>query len=171
MKNITMKSAQLITDSYKNYHHSVYLYIFNKIGNKEDAEDLAQDVYLRLMDYKQILCIDTVKYFIFTIARNLVNDYLRHYYKKQEVTSYIYEHAVTDTNETENRVIANDLAACERHKLSLLPPQRRIIYAMSRFEHKSITTISTELNLSSRTVENHLFISRKEVREYIRQCI
>lgn len=171
MKNIAVKSTQLIADSYRNYQHSVYLYIYYKIGNKEEAEDLAQDVYLRLIDYKQMLCADTVKYFIFTIARNLVNDYLRHYYKKQEINSYLYERAITYTNETESSVIANDLAACEKYRLSMLPSRRRVIYAMSRFDNKSVSDISMELNLSHRTVENHLFISRKEVREYIRQCI
>lgn len=171
MKNIILKSTQLIEDSYMNYHRSVYLYIYYKIGNKEEAEDLSQDVFVRLMDYDRMLCAETIKFFIFTIARNLLNDYLRHYYKKQEVTSYMYEHTVTHSDDTENQIIANDLAACEKYKLSLLPPQRRTIYAMSRFGDKSISDISRELNLSCRTVENHLFISRKEVRTFIRQCI
>ena len=112
MKNISMKSIQLIKDSYTNYHHSVYLYLYYKIGHKEEAEDLAQDVYVRLMDYDRMLCAETIKYFIFTIARNLVTDYLRRYYKRQEVTSYLYEHAVTYTNETEARVVADDLMQC-----------------------------------------------------------
>ena len=90
MKNISMKSTQLIEDSYTNYHHSVYLYIYYRIAHKEEAEDLAQDVYVRLMDYDRMLCAETIKYFIFTIARNLVTDYLRRYYKRQEVTSYLY---------------------------------------------------------------------------------
>lgn len=162
---------QLIVDSYKDYHRSVYLYIYYKVYCKEDAEDLAQDVFIRLLEYKQMLRTDTVKYFIFTIARNLVNDYLRRYYKKQEVWSYMYEHTVTYTNETENKIIADDLAVCEKRKLKQLPPQRRIIYTMNRFEEKPIADISLELNLASRTVENHLFIGRKEIREYIRQCI
>ena len=148
MKNISMKSIQLIKDSYANYHHSVYLYLYYKIGHKEEAEDLAQDVYVRLMDYDRMLCAETIKYFIFTIARNLVTDYLRRYYKRQEVTSYLYEHAVTYTNETEARVVADDLEA-----------------------DKSISDISEELNLSHRTVENHLRIGRHEVREFIKQCI
>ena len=42
---------------------------------------------------------------------------------------------------------------------------------MNRFQGKSSEDIAEELNLSRRTVENHLFISRKEVREFIRQCI
>jgi DNA-directed RNA polymerase specialized sigma24 family protein len=138
MKNISMKSTQLIEDSYTNYHHSVYLYIYYRIAHKEEAEDLAQDVYVRLMDYDRMLCAETIKYFIFTIARNLVTDYLRRYYKRQEVTSYLYEHTVAYTNETELRVVANDLEACEKYRLSLLPPRRRTIYAMSRFEDKNI---------------------------------
>ena len=103
---------------------------------------------------------DTVKFFIYTISRNLVNDYLRRHYKKQEITSYIYDHATTCTNETENQIVANDLLE-----------QRRKIYIMSRFEDKSSSEISAKLNLSRRTVENHLFISRKEIREYMKQCI
>lgn len=171
MKNRTMNSTHLIADSYTSYHRSVYLFIYYKIRDREEAEDLAQDVFLRLIDYKPMLCADTMKYFIFTIARNLVNDYLRHQYKKQEVTSYIYERALTYTHETESQIVADDLATHEKRKLGLLPPQRRTIYAMSRFEDKSISDISSELNLSSRTVENHLFISRKEIREYMKQCV
>ena len=109
MENPTMTSTQLVADSYASYHRSVYLYIYYRINSKEEAEDLSQDVFLRLMDYKKMLRPDTVKYFIHTIARNLVNDYLRRHYKKQEITSYMYEHAVTYTNETESQIIAKDL--------------------------------------------------------------
>lgn len=42
---------------------------------------------------------------------------------------------------------------------------------MNRFMDMSADDISKKLCLSKRTVENHLFISRKEVREYIKQCI
>ena len=162
MENCMMTSPQLIADSYERYHFSVYLYIYNKVNNKEEAEDLSQDVFVRLMDYKRMLRPDTVKFFIYTISRNLVNDYLRRYYKKQEITSYMYDRAEVSHNEVES---------CEKRRIELLPSQRRKIYVMNRFEDKSVTDISEELNISRRTVENHLFISRKEVREYLKQCI
>ena len=114
---------------------------------------------------------DTVKFFIFTIARNLLNDYLRRYYKKQEITSYIYDHAITYTNETESLIIAKEISLLEKNKLEMLSDQRKKVYAMNRFEDKSISEISIELSISPRTVENHLFISRKVVRDFIRQCI
>ena len=171
MENIDMSSVQLISDSNKNYHRSVYLYILYKIRKDEDAKDLSQDVFLRLMDYKQMLRPETIKHFIFSICRNLVIDYLRRHYKMQEITSYFLDQIPTSINDVESQIIANDISTCEQERVLRLPMQRRKIYVMSRFRHKSSAYISACLGLSVRTVENHLFVSRKEIREYIQQCI
>jgi len=164
-------SIHLIEDSYKKYQRSVFLYIYYKIGNKEEAEDLVQDVFVRLIGYQQMLRVDTIKHFIFTISRNLLYDYFRHHYKRLEVTSYIYDQRETCTNETEEQVITRDLLLLEKKKVAQLSEQRRKVYMMTRFENKTLPEVSRILNLSSRTVENHLFASRKMIREYIRQCI
>lgn len=164
-------NVQLIEDAYKEYRQSVASYIYYKTGKKEASEDLAQDVFLKLMDYRQIVCADTIKSFIFVIARNLANDYLRHFYVRQEVTSYIYDNQPSCTYVVEEQVVANDMQALERERVARLPEQRRKIYLLARFEGKEVSEIARQLNLSSRTVGNHLYISRKEVREYIRKCI
>ena len=171
MENIDMSSAQLITDSYQNYHRSVYLYIVYKIGKDEDAKDLAQDVFVRLLDYKQMLRPDTVKYFLFTIARNIVTDYLRRYYKKQEVNNYIYDMIPSFTNETEEKIIADDLCKTEQRILAAFPVQRRTVYALSRYEEKDTEEIANMLNLSQRTVDYHLFLGRRDMRRYMKNCI
>lgn len=114
---------------------------------------------------------DTLKYFLFTIVRNLLNDYLRRYYKRQEIDRYLYDTLPVTTVEPESRIVADELRRLESQRVSALPEQRRKVYIMSRFQDKPADDIAEELNLSKRTVENHLFISRKEVREFIRQCI
>lgn len=171
MENAALTSTQLIADSYKSYHRSVYLYIYYKIDKSEEAKDLSHDVFLRLMDYKQMLRPDTVKYFIFAICRNLVTDYLRRYYKTQEIVSYFLDQTPTYTDDVESQIIANDLLSCEWKRANQLPEQRRKVYIMNRFGHQSSVLIAGQLGISCRTVQNHLLISRKEIREYIQQCI
>lgn len=164
-------SDNIITRSYEEYHQVILNYITYRIAHRYEAEDLTQDVFVRLMDYKQMLRPDTVKYFLFTIARNIVIDYIRRYYKKQEIDGYLYDTMSASTNETEEKIIGDDLMAMERMRLATMPKQRRLIYTLNRFEGKASPEIAGELNLSCRTVENHLLIGRRDMREFFRNCI
>lgn len=171
MKDLTHTSNELIARIFMDYRQSVFFYVYKRIGKKEDSEDLVQDAYLRLLEYRTMLRPDTVKYFLFTIVRNLVIDYFRRFYKRQEVVDFLQEFSQTKTMESDSPVIIKDLQKQEWNRVRLLPRQRRKIYVMNRFEGKNLSEIASELHLSQRTVENHLFISRKEVRMYMKQCI
>lgn len=172
MEKTSNTSKCIITCAYNEYHSIILSYITYRINyNRCDAEDLTQDVFLRLLDYKKMLHEDTVKSFLFTIARNVVTDYLRRYYKKQEITTYIYDHAVNCSNETEQSLYAKELLSLEREKLQSFPTQRKTVYLLSRLHDKTTADIAKELNLSKRTVENHLMKGRKIMRTYIRQCV
>ena len=155
METIANTYDDIITRSYEEYYQVILTYITYRITHRYEAEDLTQDVFVRLLDYKQMLRPDTVKYFLFTIARNIVIDYIRRYY----------------TNETEEKIIGDDLMTMERTRLAAMPEQRRLIYTLNRFENKTSSEIANELNLSCRTVENHLFLGRREMREFFRNCI
>ena len=171
MENRIKLSDRLITEYYEEYRQSVFFYICRRIENRSDAEDLTQDAFLRLLEYRMMIRRDTLKYFIFTIVRNLLNDYLRRYYKRQEIDRYLYDTLPVTTVEPESRMVADELRRLESRRVSALPEQRRKVYIMSRFQDKPAEDIAEELKLSQRTVENHLFISRREVREFIRRCI
>ena len=171
MQTSTLVSNLLITEAYAAYRILGINYVYSRTNEYMLAEDLVQDAFVRLMGYKQIICKDTVQGMFFTVLRNLLFDYLRRHYKQQEVTTYLYDHTATCTNESESLVVAADLEEHERMRLEKLPEKRRTVYMMSRFEDKSAGDIAQELNLSLRTVETHLYIIRKEIREYMRQCI
>ena len=171
METTINSSDNIITRSYEEYHQVILNYITYRITHRYEAEDLTQDVFVRLLDYKQMLRPDTVKYFLFTIARNIVTDYIRRYYKKQEIDSYLYDFTATSTNETEENIIVSNLMEMEQMRLEAMPEQRRLVYALNRLEDKRSPEIATELNLSCRTVENHLFLGRRYMRNFFRSCI
>lgn len=171
MKEQNETFDRLIAEAYVRYRDQVFRFIRFRINEEEEAEDLTQDVFVRLMDCGQLLCEQTINSFIFTIARNLVTDHLRRHYKWQEISSYMYENRETCAVAADAPVVAKDLAACERRCLRLLPPKRSAVYRMVRYEDKSPEEVALELHLSRRTVENHIFTGRKQVRNYMRRCI
>ena len=142
METTAYTSDNIITRSYEEYHQVILNYITYRITHRYEAEDLTQDVFVRLLDYK-----------------------------KQEIDSYLYDFTATSTNETEENIIVSNLMEMEQMRLEAMPEQRRLVYALNRFEDKSSPEIATELNLSCRTVENHLFLGRRDMRNFFRSCI
>ncbi len=163
-----------IDKCYREYHQSIKSYITYKLSDADIAEDLTQDVFLHLMECGQMVRMQTARNMLYTIARNLVIDYLRRYYsrysRQQTMDATMLENRAA-TISVESLVAAADIARHEQARMQLLPPQRRKIYNMVRFEEKNVPEVAQELSLSVRTVENHLAIGRREVREYIRKCI
>lgn len=171
MENIFTLSNHSVEDAYKRYACSIYFYIYYKVDDEELAHDLVQDTFLRLLSYRGEICFHTVKNLLYIIARNLVNDYLRRYYRGQELIIDVYKYTDLEVCEMESSLYTEEILMCEREAVSQLPTQRRRVYELIRFEEENTSEIAMRLNLSVRTVENHLRMGREYVREYIRKCI
>ena len=159
----------LIAGVYEDMHEEIRRYIAIRIKDDDEAKDLCQDVFLRLFDY-DILAKETIRRFVYTIARNIVIDHLRHHAMKQTYTSYIYARASRTFTHPTNQIIADDLGRHEQLHVAHLPEQRRKVYVMTRYEDKTSAEIAQIMNLEIRTVENHLFLARKEVRKMMAAC-
>ena len=51
METTAYTSDNIITRSYEEYHQVILNYITYRIAHRYEAEDLTQDVFVRLMDY------------------------------------------------------------------------------------------------------------------------
>lgn len=170
MKNQANRN-DILTRSYVDYRRQVLVFISSRINSEEDAENLTQDVWLRLLEYDKEISEDSVLSLIYTVASNLVNDYLRRLYRSRAVFDELRGTACEADFSGESAVVARDFARLERNRVECLPPQRRIIYIMSRYEDKSVEDIAGELSLSFRTVENHLRMGRRDVRTCLAEAI
>lgn len=164
-------TVQFLTETYTTYRPLVVRYIYRKLNGCMETEDLVQDAFLRLLEYRSMLRPETVRSFLYTIVRNLVTDYLRRHYKKQEVMACMLEGISTSVSDVEDTVIAKDLLRQEKMRSGQLSSKVRMVYCKSRFEEKTTLEIAEELNIPKRTVEGYLLTGRKIVRDYMRQCI
>lgn len=164
-------TVQFLTEVYVTYRPLVLRYITGKLNGCPEAEDLVQDAFLRLLEYRSMLRPETVRSFLYTIVRNLVTDYLRRHYMKQEVMACMQERLSVSVVDTESQIIVKDICRQELFVLQQLPFKTRAVYYKSRFDEKSALEIAIDLDIPKRTVEGYLLKGRKVVREYIKQCI
>lgn len=172
MESIKTLKSDLIENSYKEFRQPLYIYICKAVKNDDEAEDMVQDVFLKLIEYNDMLRQDTVRYFIFTIAKNLILDYHRKRLVVNDYNSYYsYSYNESTVDDTSSNTIVKDILRMERKFVSELPRQRRKVYELVRYEEKTVSDISSEMSLSIKTIENHLLLGRKYVRECLGKCI
>lgn len=148
-----------IQELYEKYYSVVYKYFRKKIG-ENDAEDLTQQTFIKLLTW--ISTIDKMyspKSLVFTVANSVLCDYLR---KKQiienaiSIVSFDELLNVTDnydfTNEIEYSSYFNKLSECEKHIVEL------------KVEGYNSTEIGKKLNLTSSTVRTYLEKIRKKLK-------
>lgn len=168
MKTQPAAKAISVESLFLQHSERIFNYIRSRIENYEDAENLAQDVWIKLLESKVEITADTALSYIYKVATNLINDYLRRLYVRIEAReeverSYSERSSISPAQE----FMAREIALMEARRVECLPAQRRIIYKMSRFDEMAVADIAESLSLSFRTVENHLRLGRRDVRNFI----
>ena len=164
MANLNQSNHEAIELFYK-HSEKLQRYVRSRINSEEDAEDLVQDVFLRLLEYPGEIVAQSAGNLAFSIASHVVNDYLRHQYVKTSVHSNISATQTGISNETENAVVGRDMQRFERRHLNAMPAQRRLIYIMRIHQGKTTKEIADALHISPRTAENHFYIGIRQMRQ------
>ncbi|MCE7056249.1 sigma-70 family RNA polymerase sigma factor [Algoriphagus sp. AGSA1] len=156
---------------FKNLYELFSVKVYNitrKMGlGHEDAEGVVQEVFLKIWKNRAKLDPElSINAYIFAILRSRVINQL----KKQARFFAFQEYQIPLLQQVTNFSADSDLIYAEFHNLSLeliekLPPAQRQIFKLRHLENKSVAEISEALNLSRRTVENHIFRSTKLFKE------
>ena len=154
----------IIKRAFIQYRQWLVNYVCKRVGDYADAEDIVQDAFVRLMELQVGVREESVRALLFTTCHHLVLDRLRRRVLAERTNIYMYAYAEMAVENTEQSLRVKELKEQERCAISMMPPKRREVYCLARFEGRNIDEIAANLNVSRRTVEAHLFAGRKEVR-------
>ncbi len=165
-EDIAGRNSLLVEDIYTQMYDAVRLYILRRIGldRGEDAEDLAQDTFVQLLAGTAELDRERLPRLVYTVARNKVIDYLRHHAYIRAARDYFSQRGEALSTSTEEQVALSELEHAEQRCLQAMPEhaaQAFILYVHHAF---SVKDISERCSISPRTVENHIFRARRELR-------
>lgn len=149
----------------------VFHYCKKLVHRQEDAEELLQDIFLKIWQYRgKIDSTKNFEVFLFTVARNHIINFAR-----KRVSYCLTE---TGSLEAYDRPAENDVYVFNTEALykqyhqvmSRLSARNRQVFVLSREQGLSNKEIARDLGISVRTVESHISsairLLRKELKDH-----
>lgn len=142
------------------------------LKQEEDAEDVAQDVFLKLWTQPELWQDkERADSYIYQMTKNMILNRFRHMQVEQEYQNAAAAEELlaecTDENETLNPLYYKEAQILIQLTLESIPEKRRNIFKLSRFGHLSNKEIAERLNLSVRTVERQIYLVLLELKKKI----
>jgi len=157
---------------YKDYWKKVYVICYGKTANREVSEEMVQDIFISLWNRRNELIItSSIEHYLIKSAKLKVIDYYRTLASAKHkilVDCDLCEHPefnekCLEHNESIHKFLEQDLEITIKN----LPCQCQKVYRLSREEQMSISEIAENLNISPKTVKNHLTKALNFIREKI----
>lgn len=142
---------------FSKYSNRLYQFSLSYLKSEADAEEIVQDVFLKLWEKKQEIKTGvSFQAYLFTISLNFIK---RHFNRKARADRYKHElaiHFFDASEQTESSVTYQDLLMKLEILIDQLPEKRRQIFIERRQHDKPVKQIAEELGISPKTVENQL---------------
>ena len=168
---MTLRQDEFIALAYCRLSAPLKGYVVKRIGNPDDAEDIVQDVFESLLKPGLLISEQTLTKYAYTIAHNLVVDWMRRHACSAKAQDFFAAYSPRSVEDAECRANVNDIAAVEMKVLQKAGEKGARVYMMAVHEGISARDIASSQGMSGRTVENHIFRTRKKVREALKEAL
>ncbi|MDH4445057.1 MAG: sigma-70 family RNA polymerase sigma factor [Akkermansiaceae bacterium] len=142
------------------------------LGNPSEAEDIAQQVFLRIWrNAKRYRPDAKFTTYLYTITRNLVFNETRRRSRKKEVSANELEEnsnqliAASSDRQPDSELLQVELQRAVDAAIAGLPEAQRMAVVLRRYEQLPYEEIAKVLNLSVSAVKSLLFRARTTLRE------
>jgi RNA polymerase sigma factor (sigma-70 family) len=151
--------AEIVERLFTAHRGALLAYLKRLLASAEDAEEIVQETYIRLLKFEDIEQLDhQVRRFLFRIATNLARDRFRQRKARAHDAHLSYDSLEIEATEESPDEIADWDAGMEvlRQALLDLPPRHRQVFLLHVTENMSYRTIAKHLGVSTKTVERDL---------------
>jgi len=164
------ESRSAFRQIFDRYQNKLLLYTMTIVKSEGVAKDLVQEAFVRLWMNRETIDRDgSLGGYLYTIARNLSLNYLKHVTHDRNLKNRLWQMM----QGTEDRFDLDEESDDDkRHRLiqqaiRQMPPRRQLIFRLSREEGYTHVEIADKLNISKNTVKNHVVAALKDIKAYL----
>lgn len=153
----------------------VKTFAFRLLKSEEDAEDVAQDIFVKLWERPELwMERNGMDSYLYTVVRNNLYNFLKHRCVENnymETASEWMKMSPPEHPRPDDEMELRELELQIMMSVERMPEQRRRVFIMSRKYGMSNKEIAEKLGLSVRTVEQHLYKALQDLKKTIVFCI
>ncbi len=156
---------------FERYRNKLYQYMLGVTKSPEISEEIVMDVFVKLWVGRELLSeIRQLDKFLHKVAYHKAIDFLRAASRHARLQqAYIARMDSEPTKPADELLIDAETRQLLIEAIRQLPPQRRLIYQLSREEGLTHEQIAQALNLSRNTVKNSIVSATKSISAYLRK--
>ncbi len=151
---------------YNKYWEELFENAYKRLKNPAQCQDIIQDIFITLWNRRQVLKIDDLQAYLHTSLRYRIYNYIQ----RDLVQDSFYEpfEAIADyMADTDGYNADFDLSGLLDAYIATLPNKQKQVFVLYFKEDQSIRQIAEKLNISPKTVQNHLSISLSGLRGHL----
>jgi RNA polymerase sigma-70 factor (ECF subfamily) len=150
--------ALSVKDTIARYHDSLIRFLRQRLRVKEDAADVAQEAYIRMMQYEGSRQIQSPSSMLFRIAINVANDLGRSEQTRRVSSQCSLDglELVSDRATPEREVAAEQDLELLYGAIEQLPPKCQQVFLLSRAKRMTYPEIARHCGISVKMVEKHI---------------
>ena len=161
-------SHEKFNTTYSENFNKLYNYLKAKCQDSCEAEDLAQESFVKLWQHREKIEVGKECSFLYTIACNLFID-------QRRKDSVRYRYCQVNKNEVNNEtpefnILTAEFNAYVQQKIQDIPKPAREVFIMNKIEKRTYSEIAGIIGLSIKSVEKRMSVALKTYRELKKVC-
>lgn len=148
--------TQEVARLYRRYNRSLVRLLQARLGSEQEAQDVAQDAYVRMLQLDRTGQVDHATAYLFRVAMNLTTDRLRNLIRTRRAALLESPGELDSSAGPERAAIAAQQLDLVDAALAELPERCRDALLMFRCEDMSQQHIAAQLGVSERMVRSYV---------------
>jgi len=145
---------------FRTYNQGIYQLALKLTKSPQQACDIMQDVFIKLwesrLEWEEIRNIEA---WLYRVTKNRLIDFFRKVAADQRVREKLWDDLEKMQASPQEELDLKEVSGMIHQIVNELPPQRRMVYQLSRDEGLSYHEIAEELSISRHTVKNQLSLA------------
>ncbi|MEM6644378.1 MAG: RNA polymerase sigma-70 factor [Bacteroidota bacterium] len=166
VQQLRNKDKVAFTQVFEQYFNLLVLYANRFLDTREEAEEIAQDVFVKFWEKCETLDPDSsIKGYLYRSVHNACLNEIKHQKVKDVYKEFIIQFMETSYNLEKEVDTAESRKDRISREINKLPPKCKEIFELSRFEGLKYQEIADHLMISIKTVEVQMGKALKALRE------